>query len=78
MPQWGRSIDLVCLLILVNTLLISVGAQILVSSAYRQRSTVKNGDDLIGELVIERNIQQTGVLDEAGMMQAASDWRGSS
>jgi Zn-dependent membrane protease YugP len=59
MSLWGGYIDPVYLLIFVITLLISIGAQIMVSSAYRKWSGVKNGAGLTGAQVGHRIIQRT-------------------
>ncbi len=61
MSLWGWYIDPVYLLIFVITLLISIGAQIMVSSAYRKWSGVKNGAGLTGGQVGQRIIQRTGL-----------------
>jgi Zn-dependent membrane protease YugP len=61
MSLWGWYIDPVYFLIFVITLLISVGAQIMVSSAYRRWSSVKNGAGLTGGQVGQRIIQKTGL-----------------
>jgi Zn-dependent membrane protease YugP len=61
MSLWGWYIDPVYFLIFVITLLISVGAQIMVSSAYRKWSGVKNGAGLTGGQVGQRIIQKTGL-----------------
>ena len=61
MSLWGWYVDPVYLLIFVVTLLISIGAQIMVSSAYRKWSAVRNSAGLTGGQVGQRIIQQTGL-----------------
>jgi len=61
MSLWGWYIDPVYFLIFVITFLISIGAQIMVSSAYRKWSGVKNSAGLTGRLVGQRIIQKTGL-----------------
>jgi Zn-dependent membrane protease YugP len=61
MSLWGWYIDPVYFLLFVVTLLISIGAQIMVSSAYRKWSGVKNGAGLTGGQVGQRIIQKTGL-----------------
>ncbi|MFN2165902.1 MAG: zinc metallopeptidase, partial [Anaerolineae bacterium] len=61
MSFWGWYIDPVYFLIFVLTLLISIGAQIMVSAAYRKWSAVKNGAGLNGVQVGQRIVQKTGL-----------------
>jgi Zn-dependent membrane protease YugP len=61
MSLWGWYIDPLYFLIFFVTLLISVGAQIIVSSAYRKWSGVRNGAGLTGGQVGQRIIQKTGL-----------------
>ena len=61
MSLWGWYIDPVYFLIFVVTLLISIGAQIMVSSAYRKWSGVKNSAGLTGGQVGQTIIQKTGL-----------------
>ena len=67
MMFWGWHIDPIYLWILVITLLISVVAQAMVSSAYRKWSGVKNSAGLNGGQVGGRIVQRTrlGVDGEA-------------
>ena len=67
MMLWGWHIDPVYLWIFVITLLISIVAQTMVSSAYRKWSGIKNGAGLTGGQVGQRIIQRTrlGVDREA-------------
>ena len=61
MSFWGWYIDPVYFMIFVVTFLISIGAQIMVSSAYRKWSAVKNSAGLNGGQVGQRIIQKTGL-----------------
>jgi hypothetical protein len=61
MSFWGWYIDPVYFLIFVVTFLISIGAQMMVSSAYRKWSAVKNSAGLTGGQVGQRIIQKTGL-----------------
>jgi Zn-dependent membrane protease YugP len=61
MSFWGWYIDPVYFLIFVLTFLISIGAQIMVSSAYRKWSAVKNSAGLTGGQVGQRILQKTGL-----------------
>jgi Zn-dependent membrane protease YugP len=61
MSFWGWYIDPAYFVLFIVTLLISVGAQIMVSSAYRKWSAVRNSAGLTGGQVGQRIIQQTGL-----------------
>lgn len=61
MSFWGWYVDPVYFLLFVVTLLISIGAQIMVSSAYRKWSAVKNSAGLTGGQVGQRILQKTGL-----------------
>ncbi len=61
MSFWGWYIDPVYFMIFVITLLISIGAQTMVSSAYRKWSAVKNSAGLTGGQIGQRIIQRTGL-----------------
>ena len=61
MMLWGLYIDPLYVWIFIITLLVSVGAQLMVSSAYRKWSNVKNGAGLTGGQVGQRIIGRTGL-----------------
>lgn len=61
MMLWGLYIDPLYVWIFIITLLVSVGAQIMVSSAYRKWSKVKNGAGLTGGQVGQRILSRTGL-----------------
>jgi len=61
MSFWGWYIDPVYFVIFIITFLISIGAQIMVSSAYRKWSAVRNNAGLTGGQVGQRIIQKTGL-----------------
>jgi Zn-dependent membrane protease YugP len=61
MSFWGWTIDPAYFILFIVTLLISIGAQIMVSSAYRKWSAVKNSAGLAGGQVGQRIIQRTGL-----------------
>jgi Zn-dependent membrane protease YugP len=70
MSFWGWYIDPVYFLIFVVTLLISIGAQIMVSSAYRKWSAVKNSAGFTGGQVGQTIIQKTGLgVDHKALVQ---------
>ena len=58
---WGWYIDPLYVWIFIITLLVSVGAQLMVSSVYRKWSNVKNGAGLTGGQVGQRIIGRTGL-----------------
>jgi len=61
MSFWGWYVDPVYFLLFIVTLLISIGAQIMVSSAYRKWSAVKNSAGFTGGQVGQTIIQKTGL-----------------
>ncbi len=61
MMFWGWYIDPLYFLLFVVTFLISLGAQMMVSSAYRKWSAVRNSVGLTGGQVGQRIIQATGL-----------------
>ena len=59
-------IDPVYLVVLFITLIISIGAQVFVSSAYRKWSAVQNGVRMTGAQVGQVIIQRTSLGDTGG------------
>lgn len=61
MSLWGWYIDPLYVWVFVITLAVSIGAQLMVSSAYKKWGKVRNGAGLTGAQVGQRIISQTGL-----------------